>query len=319
MNTPNKPHIPVFLASNDKFAPFVATTMASILANTREFIDFYVLDSGISKKNRQKIRDTRQYFDNFDIRFIPVNCDKEFGDLPRLKHITKDMYSRFLIPDILPDCEKVIYSDVDVAFVDDIAKLYNDDLGDKIIGAVPNYVADTAKIKNRLRLSDNVVPFMSGLLLINCRQWKQQHIIKDISTAAEKNSKYLLSPDQDILNIIFAQNYFKLDKKYCIIPKHIPDFERYRKSESITILHYAGVKTSKPWNNPDILGGEVFWKYVPLTAFEEDIKDIYRRFRQRQKIKSFFHAWFNIHNREITGQKFKVICLFGFKIRFRKK
>lgn len=319
MNTPNKPHIPVFLASNDKFAPFVATTMASILANTREFIDFYVLDSGISKKNRQKIRDTRQYFDNFDVRFVPVDCDKEFGDLPQLKHISRDMYSRFLIPDILPDCEKVIYSDVDVAFVDDIKKLYMEDLGDKIIGAVPNYVADAVEIKKRLQLNGSDVPFMSGLLLINCRQWKQQHIIKDIFPAAKKTQKYLLSPDQDILNIVFAQNYFKLDKKYCIIPKHISGFERYGKFESIIILHYAGVKMSKPWNNPDILGGEAFWKYVALTAFEEDIKNICRRYQQRQKIKNFFHAFFNIHNREIAGQKFKVVSLFGFKIRFRKK
>lgn len=305
MNTPNKPHIPVFLASNDKFAPFVATTMASILANTQEYIDFYVLDSGISEKNRQKIRDTRQYFDNFSVRFIPVDCDKEFGDLPRLKHISRDMYSRFLIPDILPDCEKVIYSDVDVAFVDDIKKLYNEDLGDKIIGAVPCYNERLIPAKN----------FNSGLLLINNCLWNLQNISQQIKLTAAllSGQNALRLPDMDILNRIFQDCYQQLDNCYCVIPKKIPEYS------NACILHYCGGGNNKPWNNPDILGGEAFWKYVPLTAFEKDIKDICLRYQQSQKIKNFFHAFFNIHNREIAGQKFKVVSLLGWEFKFRRK
>lgn len=41
-------NIPVFLASDDNYAPFLATTAYSVLSNTKSFIDFYVLDGGIT-------------------------------------------------------------------------------------------------------------------------------------------------------------------------------------------------------------------------------------------------------------------------------
>ena len=307
MNTPNKSHIPVFLASNDKFAPFVATTMASILANTQEYVDFYVLDSGISEKNRQKICDTRQYFDNFSVRFIPVDCDKEFGDLPRLKHISRDMYSRFLIPDILPDCEKAIYSDVDVAFVDDIKKLYNEDLGDKIIGAVPTYGKD---------LTDEDC-FCSGLLLINCKKWNEQRLGTKVRQTAEEIflQHRLRLPDMDILNMMFYGNYAPLDRVYCLIPKYVTKYQ----DNCAVILHYSGGGLNKPWNNKQLHAAAEFWRYVPMTAFAADIETIYRQFQRRKKIKNFFHAFFNIHNREIAGQKFKVVGLLGREFKFRRK
>ena len=70
--------IPVFMASDENFAPFVAITMASILKNTSSFVEFYVLDSGISKKNKQKIINLNKFFKNFSIEFIEVDTDKYF-------------------------------------------------------------------------------------------------------------------------------------------------------------------------------------------------------------------------------------------------
>ena len=48
-------NIPVFLASDDRYAPFVAVTAVSILKNTNERINFYVLDCGISERKKKKI------------------------------------------------------------------------------------------------------------------------------------------------------------------------------------------------------------------------------------------------------------------------
>ena len=265
-------HIPVFLASNDKYAPFVATTMASILVNTREFIDFYVLDSGISEKNRQKIRDTRQYFDNFDIRFISVDCDKEFKDFPAYTRLPRDTFSRFLVSRILPGCEKVIYSDIDVAFVDDIAKLYNEDLGDKIIGAVPNYIADAVQsTRSRLQLDEDDMPFIAGLLLLNCRRWNDENINERIrQVIADKNCP--VAQDQDILIKIFVKDYLHLDKKYGVIPNLVPNFEQYKTQENVAVWHYAGDNEAKPWNNKKLSGGGNFWKSAQNTAYTSDIE-----------------------------------------------
>ena len=47
--------IPIFLSSDNNYAPFVATTIASICDNTKSFCDFYILDGGIEEEKKEKI------------------------------------------------------------------------------------------------------------------------------------------------------------------------------------------------------------------------------------------------------------------------
>ena len=67
------PNIPIFLSSDNNYAPFVATTMVSILANTNSFIEFYVLDGGITSENVEKIQSLKNNFKNFSIEFIKID------------------------------------------------------------------------------------------------------------------------------------------------------------------------------------------------------------------------------------------------------
>ena len=50
-----KESIPIFLSSDNNYAPFVATTIASICDNTESYCDFYILDGGIDEENKKKI------------------------------------------------------------------------------------------------------------------------------------------------------------------------------------------------------------------------------------------------------------------------
>ncbi len=316
-------NIPVFLSSNDKYAPFVATTIASICDNTKEFINFYILDSGISKINKQKILDTKQFFSNFSIEFIKINCNKIFSNYPTLKHISRDMYSRFLIPSILPNSKKVIYSDIDVAFVGDIADLYAIDMQDKILAAVPEYIKEAKKqfdeTKNRLNLSKQHEPFCSGLLLLNCHKWKQYNIDTQIFQISQSlvSMKVLKYPDQDILNKVFNNNYLKLDIKYCLIPKHLKsNFAKDKLNEirkRAVIYHFAGGGISKPWNNKSLEGGSIFWKYVSKTSFTKEIEQIYDKYTKRQNIKKFIQKIFVIRNS--ANKQFKQITFLGLNLK----
>ena len=42
--------IPIFLASNDLYAPFVATTIASIMDHTKARVDFYIFYASDKKR-----------------------------------------------------------------------------------------------------------------------------------------------------------------------------------------------------------------------------------------------------------------------------
>ncbi len=320
--------IPVFMASDENFAPFVAITMASILKNTSSFVEFYVLDSGISKKNKQKIINLNKFFKNFSIEFIEVDTDKYFKNLPEMEYISKSMYSRLLIPVLKPKLEKVIYTDVDVVFIKDIKELYETDLDDFVVGAVSSYrfkecEKEYLEAKHRLKISANHKQFMSGLLLINCKKWNSlNHTDRLLKLASELSDNNLLKLcDQDVLNKYFDNNYMPLDKKYSIIPKclelNFDNNEVETLLNDAVVLHFTGGELSKPWNNKNQKSAQDWWKYVKYTEFKKDINKIYNNYNKGRFIKSVF----SIKNIRNKLKKIKQICICDdkFKIRFKNK
>lgn len=273
--------ISVFLSSDNNYAPFVATTIASIMDNTKAFINFYILDGGITIENVKRIRDLKNLFPNFTIEFIEINTREKFKNFPTRLHFSIDMYTRFLIPELKPELKKVIYSDVDVIFNDDIQKLADEDLGGYIIGAVPytfGYInPNKTEIKSyhkRLGLSDEHKYFESGLLLINSESWTSDNITEKLIEKVRNNPKeVILTPDQDVFNLVFDNNYKKLSNRYIVVPHR----KKIMQTEFITrksignpfIIHYAG--SSKPWNNPKMDMADYFWKYARMTSFYEEL------------------------------------------------
>ena len=90
-----KNSIPIFLASNDKYAPFVATTIASVCYNTKSFCEFYILDSGISNLNKKRIELLKEKFNNFSIEYLKVDLNK-FDGFKSADYISLDTYQDFL-------------------------------------------------------------------------------------------------------------------------------------------------------------------------------------------------------------------------------
>ena len=48
--------IPIFLSSDNNYAPFVATTIASVCDNTKSFCDFYILDRSEERRVGKECR-----------------------------------------------------------------------------------------------------------------------------------------------------------------------------------------------------------------------------------------------------------------------
>ena len=267
-------NIPIFLASDNNYAPFVATTIASICDNTKSFINFYVLDGGISEINKEKIVSLKNKFDNFSLEFIILDVEKEFKGFIETEKISKSMYNRFLIPLLKPEINKAIYTDVDVIVVDDIAKLYNEDLENYALGAVwEEFFENSYNIsrKSTLELSDSHKYFCSGILLIDSKKWRESNITEKLLELGNKYKDKLKWPDQDLLNIYFDNNYKELSYKYCFVdPCH-----EFHKKKDFIIRHYTG--NLKPWKiSPHIVSelypdNDLFWKYTQLTPFYDEL------------------------------------------------
>lgn len=274
--------IPIFLSSDNNYAPYVATTIASICDNTKSFCDFYILDGGISKENQEKIYVLKEKFNNFSIEFINIDVDKEFKSInyKNNEYISISTYNRFLIPHLKPELEKVLYLDVDIVVLGDIAKLYSIDLENYALGAAWDksrilYNTDT---KDPMELSDNYKYFNAGVLLIDIKKWNKNNIVNKLFAIEKKYGEKVLHADETLLNKYFDNNYKIFDIKF-----NYTDYDVLNSPDSeIVIRHFASAL--KPWNaNYCILGKkvvplktfEIFWNYAKMTLFYEKIRKNY--------------------------------------------
>ena len=266
-------NIPIFLSADNNYAPFVATTIASVCDNTKSFCDFYILDGGITEENKTKICELKKQFDNFDIEFLTISL----SDLASISYqntgnwISVSTYNRFLIPQLKPEINRALYSDVDVVVLGDIAEMYNEDLHGYALGAVwEEYAENSANVlrKKRLGLSDQHKYFSAGNLLIDCQNWRKNNISQHLFDVEKKNREKLQQADMDVLNIFFENNYQMLSPKYCWINQN---FSYYNADSDIIIRHFNG--KVKPWHiSPDIQTSllpnkDDFWKYAKMTSF----------------------------------------------------
>lgn len=270
-------NIPIFLASDENYAKYMAVTMTSIFTNTEEFIEFYILDGGITDETKKKFEELKSIKQNFSMEFIKVEMSL-FENFPTVAHFSANMYSRFLIPDLKPEINKAIYMDVDVIVNGDIKELFNIDLENYPIAATP-YLHELEanpenwcdSIKKRIGLNLRSKYFNSGLLLMDCDYFRKNNLQKFLFETTKEKAKDLLCPDQDILNITFENNYKILPANYNLIidmtDKNI--FDKYK--DGFYVLHYTGGKGYRPWLNSECLGSQEFWKNAQNTPFYEQL------------------------------------------------
>lgn len=186
------------------------------------------------------------------VDFIPM--DDCFKDSLEIRDISTACYYRLLIPWLLPDYEKVIYSDVDIIFNDDLGDLYDTDMGDCYVAGV-----NTPGFASKKRYSRHIVSLgldpdkyiNSGFLLINAKLQREKALKDSYLGLSEK--KFLFQ-DQDIINIVCKDKILFLEKRYNTIPENIKPRESFigkehkegenSDSETLAVVHYTG---PKPW------------------------------------------------------------------------
>lgn len=271
-------HIPVFYASDDNYAKPLAVSIASVVANTNEFVEFYILENKISDKNKKIIEQLKQKFDNFSIEYLTVDLDV-FKDFPNIAWYSLNMYSRFLIAELKPEIKKAVYLDVDIVLDADIKQLFEVDLAGYVIaaGRGDREILKTPKFSEHLKklnLSEKMWYLSSGQLVIDCEKWRQQGITKKLFEVINQKHEVLRYPDQDALNIVFDCAYKMLDERLNPCDYDFSqDWRTCQKHENPTRLLYHYDGNIKPWNINDCKNAETFWYYAKMTpVYKEMLK-----------------------------------------------
>lgn len=264
--------IHIFLASDNNYTQHLAVTMASVLANTEEYCKFYILDSGISEDNKNKLLELKSIRD-FDIEFVSINLDM-FKDCPLCRH-TLNTYSRMKIPELFPDVDKAIYLDCDIVVRSDIAEFWNFDINGYCLGVVKDSLSfSRAKKHNeyfkKLGINANNY-FNNGVSLMNLDELHKFEIYKKSVKWFKENTVNIRYSEQDAYNVLLADRvrflpvewntspdiYRKLKNKY---------FKKYNISPKI--IHYTTAK--KPWFLESVTYfKDEYYKYLALTPWKE--------------------------------------------------
>lgn len=263
--------VPIAFATNDKYLPYLAVSISSLIENSSEkkFYDVYVLHTGLSELNQ--IRICNMSTENVHIRTVDTSTLTDGLPLYEKGHFSVEMYYRILIPELLWQYGKVLYIDCDTVIRTDVSELLSVDLGDNAIGAVRNPLDNDMRryVTRVLNIGDDGY-FNSGVLLI-CTDSFKKNGIKDKCFEILQRYKNLACPDQDALNISCLGKCLYLDDGWNFQTGNhgYTAAYKYESLANVKIIHYT--TGNKPWNTRGLPLSEVFWSYARKTSYYEDI------------------------------------------------
>lgn len=271
------------VACTDKW--FVMPTgvmMYSVCVNNPEVdIVFHVIhDDSVTSKDRRDLEETVTVFEGKSITFYHVDVTK-FPCFPNITvgmAITQATYYRLMLSEILPKTiRKVLYLDGDMIIRHSLLPLWNTDLKDYAVGAVPGSESNPEHY-HRLNYPSQLGYFNAGVLLVNLEYWREHDVVKDFMCILQKFPDKLLFHDQDVLNAAFSENKVILPIKYNLhsaflrkLPKY--DYKKYVKEveearKNPVIVHFIA---EKPWiiysRQPKHPFASTFFKYQSQTKW----------------------------------------------------
>ena len=216
------------------YSKLTGTAIASIFENAKvppQSISIHVLhDNTLANNNRDKFSQLAGKYEQivklYNVEEICPDKVQEMVDIipeVRTSRVSIGAFYRLLIPQLLSsDIEKCIYFDSDMIVNFNIAELWQIELGDKPLGAVPEDKASSAAFKHYGRQKylihagfvDYADYFNSGVLMMNLNYLRNvTETLKEGIRFRAKNPQ-CSAFDQDILNYLFSKNYLKLPDNF---------------------------------------------------------------------------------------------------------
>lgn len=276
--------IPIFFSIDDNYAPFLKIALSSMIEHSNKENEYriYVLYSKLSDANKLDITNFLSNHSNYTCEFVDMNSHiAEIADaLFTRDYYSKTTYYRLFIPRLFPQYDKALYIDSDIIILDDIANLYNIDLGTNLIGATPDesvqiipefitYVEKYLGIKHEHY-------FNAGVILMNLDELRKFDFEKKFVSLLHQ-IKFSVAQDQDYLNAICKDRVTYVPSVWDKMP-----FPNSNVKESdLKLIHYN--LTFKPWHYDGILYEEIFFKYVDKVGLRETINNIKANFTEEDK------------------------------------
>lgn len=256
--------IPIAFCFDDNLELPACVCISSLLehANHDTYYDIFILHEDRASFVNGKLNDLHQFYHNFKLNFRSVG--NEFDGAFEIRGITKAAYYRLLIPELIPEYDKIFYFDVDIIFRDDLSSIYEQtNLDGYYVGGVATPYSDiTPYVQNIIQMPiDEYI--CSGTLILNSKMILRDNLIPKFKSVAIKKWKY---QDQDTLNLVCKGKIKLMPPSFGIVGtvseilsnKHQSYYSEKEVEYALNngIIHYNG---AKPWNGW-CLNFDIWWE-----------------------------------------------------------
>ena len=256
--------INLLFATDKKYIQHLTVTLQSIFENNKNtsFKVFLLVEEEPDQKFGKVVETLSRV--GVEHSFLKIDL-KKFSQFEVDRHVTLASYFRLILGDVLPpEINKIIYFDSDLVVCSDIGDLWGINVKGYALAAV-----EDSKFN---RHSDLKIPlsasyFNAGVLVINVDFFRRTSFFKSATSYYLSNQEKILWWDQDILNGLLFNNWYKLENAWNVTTTEVDSYVKKSSSISPKIIHYTG--SSKPWHfqNKHPLKQEYYY-YLHKTPFK---------------------------------------------------
>ena len=269
--------VPIVFAFDNNLILPACVCISSLMMNAKEdtFYDIFILHSKRINLEKEQLEKIPLYYTNCRIQYRTV--DNTFDSAYEIRGITTSAYYRLLIPELIPEYDKIIYSDVDVIFRSDLSEVFNIDLTGYYMAGVDNASALRPSVqkyvKESLGIDCKYGHYYSGNLIINSSLIRKDNIMSIFRDLAKKKFH---QQDMDIINIACYSKIKPIPPYFCLT-NYLTELIVNKRSEMLRLfsiedldfaikkgtIHYNG---QKPWNGYCV-NFDIWWEYYRKSPF----------------------------------------------------
>jgi lipopolysaccharide biosynthesis glycosyltransferase len=267
--------IDVVSVTDQRYAPLLAVVAASIARHLKSAtrVRYHILYDGAG--GELALRPPPAC-----IELLRRPIAQPFGTLERGGHVSAATYLRLLVPETLSDVDRVVYLDLDLVVLTDIAILLDADIGGAALGGVldfPLYGQLMTEARRSWRHhhlhrylrrigldSRNLTYLNAGVAVMDLERLRRLDFSRRGTEMALRLNDKLRWLDQDVLNVVLRDELAILDPRWNSIVG-TRNLDMNDPSQRPFIVHFASPE--KPWRVGAHAGDAELWgEYARLAG-----------------------------------------------------
>lgn len=281
--------IPIFFTFDEHYVVPAIVTFYSLLrhANPAHRYALHVLHPGLSSRAQRELQRVVGKFPYATLEWHDTSSDEVVKDCPSKSHFSKEIYFKLCAPELFPQYDRVLCSDVDVVFLGDVSEALFAFEGEDFYYAGIDTLLPTQRANcyrsfspdEQQRLAEEIC---AGFLLFNLTALRRDNMQSLWTAYYKENYARLPFPEQDCMALCAGHSVRYLSPRYCVcnhyykvdvahtdfyeLCRSLPagDGERRRAFAEVlqhpVQLHYIGA--NKPWNSFCVAKQTLWFKYL---------------------------------------------------------